>query len=335
MEDLKELTEQVARRTCSWPLGHWYWGDAICVDGLLAAGEAVPEAGERAAELLSFWAERVPRGYHDALAPGAAIASLVQEGELPAAAADRFLEAVDALPQLFPGVPALEPHLPQFRFGLCIDAVYHLPPALAAIGRLRSDEGLVRRAAQMALQMLERLRFPGGLAHWYDVAEQRNNQVAWSRGAGWALLGLLDTAALCGGLEVRADLLAAASELGGAIVEGVGPDGWSPVLGRPDLPRETSVAAFHLAAAHHPVSPLPNQGELHRLALSQLLGAIDGEGVLRGVSADVLPSWDRASYESFATEPSPWGQGVALRALAVLGGGRFVPGLPLRTGSSG
>lgn len=328
MEGLSEVTARVARRTCRWPLGHWYWGDAICVDGLLAAGGAFPEARERAAQLLRLWAERVPRGYHDALAPGAAIASLVEQGELPWAAAGRFLEAVEALPELYPGVPALEPHLPKFRFGLCIDALYHLPPALAAIGRLRSDERLLRRGGQMALLMLERLRFPGGFAHWYDVAEGRNNQVAWSRGAGWALLGLLDTAALSEDRTLQDGLTSAAAELGEAIAAGAGPYGWGPVLGRSDLPAESSVAAFLLAAERHPASPLPDREDLHRMAMNQLLAAIDAEGVCRGVSADVLPAWDPASYESFATEPSPWGQGVALRALAGLGGGRFVPGLP-------
>jgi hypothetical protein len=40
---------------------------------------------------------------------------------------------------------------------------------------------------------LDRLRCSGGWAQWYDVALERNNHVPWSRGAGWALLGLLDT----------------------------------------------------------------------------------------------------------------------------------------------
>ena len=54
--------------------------------------------------------------------------------------------AVEALPLLAEDVPPVEPHLPQFRIGLCIDAVYHLPPDLVAIGRLRSGELLVAGA---------------------------------------------------------------------------------------------------------------------------------------------------------------------------------------------
>ena len=124
-------------------------------------------------------------------------------------------------------------------------------------------------------------------------------------------------------------------EAGAAVLDAAGPDGWGPVLGRPDLPRESSVAAFYLAATRHPAWPLPNQRDLHRPALDQLLGDIDGQGVFRGVSADVLPTWDTTSYESFVTEPSPWGQGVALRALAALSGGHFVPGLPPGSATTG
>jgi hypothetical protein len=326
---------RVAHRSCRWPLAHWYWGDAILVDGLLAAAATVPSAGVRAVELIRGWLERVPPGYQDALGPGAAIASLVAGGTLPALAADRFLRAVDELPALFGEVPALEPHLPQFRFGLCIDAVYHLPPALAAIGRLRSDDRLLQRAARIALEMLDRLRCPGGFAHWYDVGEDRNNQMPWSRGVGWALLGALDTAFLCEEQELRSALLAVGRELWDALRAGFDSGGWSPLLGRPDLPREASVASFVVAAAHHPLRVVPASGAVYELARRQLLASVDEEGVCRGVSADVLPQWDPASYESFDTEPSPWGQGAGLRALVSLAGGGWIPGLPLPQGGRG
>ena len=299
------------------------------MDGLLTAGPAIPAARLRVGELLRGWLDRVPPGYHDALGPGAAIAAMVGDGELPASAAGRFLRAVEGLPLLFVDVPALEPHLPQFRFGLCIDAVYHLPPALAAIGRLRSDDRLIARAGRLVLQMLERLRCPGGFAHWYDVGQDRNNQVPWSRGVGWALLGALDTVALSEDPALREELVGVCRELWAALRDGAGPSGWGPVLGRQELSGETSVAAFVVVAAHHPVALFPAQGPLYELARHQLLQAIDREGVCRGVSADVLPRWERASYESFRTEPSPWGQGVALRAVAALAGHRWVPGLPL------
>ena len=299
------------------------------VDGLLAAGAFVPSASRRAVELLLGWLERVAPGHQDALGPGASIASLVGGGAVPDRGVDRFLGAVEALPLLFDDVPALEPHLPQFRFGLCIDAVYHLPPALAAIGRLRSDERMVARAGRLALQMLAPLRCPGGFAHWYDVGEDRNNQVPWTRGVGWALLGVLDTTALTGDQHVTAELVDLAAELWAALRDGAGPSGWGPVLGRPDLPQENSVAAFVVAAAHHPVAVVPAEGPLYHLALERLLSGIDEQGVFRGVSADVLPRWDPGTYERFQAEPSPWGQGVALRALAALAGDAWAPGLPL------
>ena len=329
MDRPADLLQTVADRSCRWPLSHWYWGDAILIDGLLAAGAFVPSAGRRAAELLLGWLEQVTPGHQDALGPGAGIASLVGEGALPARSVDRFLRAVEALPLLVGDVPALEPHLPQFRFGLCIDALYHLPPALAAIGRLRSDERLIARAGRLAMQMLARLRCPGGFAHWYDVGEDRNNQVPWSRGVGWALLGVLDTAALVEDRHLSAELVQVAAELWAALRDGAGPLGWGPLLGRPDLPPENSVAAFVVAAAHHPVVVVPAQGPLYQLAVERLISGIDEQGVFRGVSADVLPRWDPGTYERFQAEPSPWGQGVALRALAALAGAAWAPGLLL------
>ena len=67
-----DVLSRLALQTFRWPLGHWYWGDAICVDGLLAASPTIPAARLRAMELVRGWLDRVPPGYHDALAPGAA-----------------------------------------------------------------------------------------------------------------------------------------------------------------------------------------------------------------------------------------------------------------------
>ena len=53
-------------------------------------------------------------------------------------------------------------------------------------------------------------------------------------------------------------------------------------------------------------------------ARAAMMQAVIADGTYSGVSADVLPTWDLASYERFPVEPSPWGQGAALRALVAL-----------------
>lgn len=319
--NLRTLARRISERTALWPLGHWYWGDAIAVDGLLAIEECGLAPGrDHVLGTLRHWLGRVPPGYQDALGPGAAIARLVAEGDLPRIAQDRFLTAIESLPRLYGEVPALEPHLPRFRFGVCIDAVYHLPPALATAGRAGGDDALVARAAVMAEEIMDRLRCQGGWAQWYDVAQNRNNAVPWSRGVGWAALGVMDTVALAEGVAETGPLKALAGELLHRLVETQGPKGhWGPVLGRDDLPVESSVAAFFVAAATHPqAASLAVPRESIEAAVRAVQESIDADGVVRGVSADVFPDWNSATYESFSVEPSPWGQGAALRALAAL-----------------
>ncbi len=317
---LDALSARLAERSRAWALAHWYWGDAILVDGLLELGDGGLEAArEQALELLRRWLETVPPGPGDALAPGAALARMEAEGELPREALDRFLDALERLPLLFRDVPSLEPHLPRFRFGVCIDALYHLPPALAAAARRRGRPELAERALRICIQLLHVLRCEGGWAQWYDAALGRNNGVPWSRGAGWALLGLLDTARQLP--DRSAPLEEPTLELLRRLVATQGAGGhWGPVLGRRDLPEESSVAALFVAAAGHPAAPTVDAAAVAR-ARAAVLGSLDPGGVYLGVSADVLPDWDPRSYESFRVEASPWGQGAALRALAAMARG--------------
>lgn len=318
--DLVAIGSRVAERTRDWPLGYWYWGDAIAIDGLLAMAQVgQAKIADHVLDQLGGWLRSVPPGYQDALAPGAAIAQLVARGDLPEMAAERFLTAIDGLPILFGAVPVLEPHLPQFRFGLCIDAVYHLPPALAALGAHRDDQRLLARAVKVAVEMLSRLRCREGWAHWYDAGHGRNNGIPWTRGAGWATLGALDTLAWTRGQVADGQLRELAQEILATLSGDQQASGhWPPVLGRHDLSSETSVAAFFVAAALHPEVTWPLEVSALLSAEHALLGSIGDDGTYLGASADVLPAWDPISYERFRVEPSPWGQGAALRALAAM-----------------
>jgi len=310
--------ERLARRTTDWRFFSWYWGDAIAVDGLLSAADVLgqPELHDYVVQTLDRWSSGCPPCLDDALAPGAAIARLAGEGVLSGRAIDRFLVAVDRLPMLTGPVPALEPHRQAYRFGVCIDALYHLPPGLAAIARLRDDPALARRAVLIAEEILRLTRCPAGWAQWYDAALRRNNAVAWSRGLGWALLGCLDTIACAGGIAPVAALEDATGSLLGTLAEAQLPDGhWPAVLGHPGAPAETSTAAFFVAGALHSCAPATIPAATVDISLRACLAAVDSGGVYTGVSADVLPSWEPGDYLSFAVEPSPWGQGAALRAL--------------------
>jgi rhamnogalacturonyl hydrolase YesR len=217
-------------------------------------------------------------------------------------------------------VPSLEPHRLVFRYGVCIDAVYHLPATYALAARWRDDADLAHRAVRIAVDSMHVLRCESGWAQWFDPTRRRNNAVAWSRGMGWAVLGLLDLVQLLEGREA-----AEAADLAGEVLERLAatqaPDGnWAEVLDHAPAGIETSTATFYVAAALHPATPglvaLP--AEVLARATSACERALADDGTYTGVTTDVLPSWDVKTYENCPTEPSPWAQGAAVRAFAAL-----------------
>jgi rhamnogalacturonyl hydrolase YesR len=164
------------------------------------------------------------------------------------------------------------------------------------------------------------LRCKSGWAQWFDPTRKRHNEVAWSRGMGWAILGLLDLMQLSEGqgTDEVADLAAAVLL---RLADTQAPDGnWAGVLDHGPADRETSTAAFYVAAALHPASrglvPLP--AAVLQRATQACHRALADDGTFTGVTADVLPSWDIETYEHCPTEPSPWAQGAAVRAFAAL-----------------
>jgi rhamnogalacturonyl hydrolase YesR len=327
-ECVTECYRRVAERTGRWRHYSWYWGDAIAVDGVLAGSKLAPAGGREAVvSQLAHWARTAPDSFDDVLAPGLAIADLVQAGELDRQARDRWLHSVDRLPALACGLPALEPHRLTFRFGFCIDALYHLPPALAACGIEDGDPERVRSATALMLRGVDLLTCSTGWAQWYDDAVVRNNAIAWSRGIGWALLGLLDLLDQLDRAEgfIPPSDVVRAEEHATAMLERLATtqldDGnWAAVLGDELAPAETSTAAFFVAAALHrrrlPAWSPP--ADVLTRAESAVLASVSDDGVIDGVSADILPAWDITGYREFACEPSPWGQGAALRALAAM-----------------
>ena len=319
-QDLQVL-RSVAKRTVRFRFGTWYWGDAIAIDGLLGADQVIGGSNRDAVVgCLDHWTRLAPTAFDDALVPGRAVLQLVADGSLPRAAADRVVAALERLPMLDGTIPALEPHKPQFRFGVCIDALYHLPSMILLAGDYRGDPDAERTAIRVATGILEVLRCPTGWAQWYDFSLGRNNAISWSRGLGWAVLGLLDLLALVDH-GAAGNLVEATGNILATLASEQAPSGhWPAVLADSQAAEETSTAAFFVAAALHPEAALvgiPSRTKVEA-ATAAVLQAVTADGTYRGVSADVLPSWDLASYERFPVEPSPWGQGAALRALVAL-----------------
>ena len=132
---LSDLT-RVADRLLDWRFHCWYWGDAIAIDGLMEAhGLSAGAYRDHVVDMVQRWHRSCPPNFDDVLAPGAAIIQLIMDGDLPAAAGDRMIDLLEGLPTAYGAVPALEPHRPAFRHGLCIDLVYHLPLTYARLAQ--------------------------------------------------------------------------------------------------------------------------------------------------------------------------------------------------------
>lgn len=320
--DIHELLERAAERTTRWQYFAWYWGDAIAVDGLLEANTVgVSSARADVVASLRRWLANCPENFDDVLAPGRAIVDLVVAGDLSTSAVDRFIGAVDRLPLLDGVIPALEPHRPTWRFGVCIDAIYHLPVALAAAALWREDEVLLRRSLLMAERTVELLECPTGWAQWYDDTVGANNGIAWSRGIGWALLGLLDLLQMVDDESLAGSLPAVVRRMFDRLAETQGPNGqWRSVLNDDEAAYEASTSAFFVACALHPaaIARYPVPSHVLDRAKSAVIASVDPEGIAQGVSTDILPGWDITPYRVFDIAPSPWGQGAALRALVAL-----------------
>ena len=312
---------QAAERTTDWRFHCWYWGDAIAIDGLMEAHAWAPAGGyrEHVLEICRRWNSRCPPNFDDVLAPGATLIQLVIDGDLPASAAERVLERLEGLPCVVGCVPALEPHRPAFRFGVCIDAVYHLPATYAMAARWSGDSRLAQKAVRLAIECMQVLRCEAGWAQWFDPTQRRNNQVAWSRGLGWAVLGLFDLVRLLDGVGC-AEVADVAAQILHRLAQTQDPDGnWRAVLDDPEAESETSTAAFYVAAALHPAARgLALSSEAVERALGACSRALASDGTYTGVTADVLPSWDINTYRHCPTEPSAWGQGALLRALSAV-----------------
>jgi hypothetical protein len=316
--------ERTLQRSLRWRHLVWYWGDAILLDALASS----PPGRALAAAEIRAWSQTAPDSFDDCLAPGATIVDLARSGDVDRVAVRRFLASVDRLPAMECGLPALEPHRLAFRFGFCIDALYHLPPALVAAGAWTDEPDRIDAATEMMFRGVELLKCPAGWAQWYDDTVQRNCAIAWSRGVGWALLGVLDLLGeLDGAGAGRAQDIAHLQTIAGSMLDRLSAtqetDGnWRAVLEDTLAPTETSTAAFYVAAALHPMTSRfwTAPPEILAAAETSVLASIDENGIATGVSADILPAWKINGYRSFECEPSPWGQGAALRALGAMAG---------------
>ncbi|MFN8518131.1 MAG: glycoside hydrolase family 88 protein [Chloroflexota bacterium] len=207
-----------------------------------------------------------------------------------------------------------------------MDCLHFDPPFFAHLGRLTGDRAWLERAVTEALGHGRLLRDDGtGLYHHFWLERTgRAYAPGWGRGQGWALLGLLDVVGQldASGVEVagRDAVARAALELATAMVARQREDGhWHAMVDEPASGDETSTAAFMAAGFHRgvalgvlPAGVFLPAGER---AWSATVRAIDGSGLLTGVSAAVYSSTEPRHYHHVPRGLDvPWGQGTVLVA---------------------
>lgn len=315
MTGIEHTIGAVAERTMRWQQASYYWGDAIAYDGLIEASDLLSAGWAQAiAARLERWSARAVDAFDDALAPGAAAVKLVENGMLDVSAVTRIVAALTRLDTV-EGVPLLRPNVPQWRDLIWVDSLYHVPSGLVSAGRLLGDDALIDRGIAAARGAIGLLRTSDAIGHAHDAGLGRSTGIDWTRGIGWAVLGLFDTIGLAPHAAEQAGLTAEAERLLEALHAAQRPNGrWASVLGRPDADDETSVSGFWLAAALHPVRAA-DADDASEHALAGLLESIDADGTVTGVSHDTHVTWSIDDYTHPATLASPWGQGAALRGL--------------------
>lgn len=351
---LRDVAAKAADLLMSYPWKLWFWGDSIGLEGLLDAAELTGDAkyAGYVYGLFKAWIAREKfRSKFDYTAAGVALlrvfgltgdSALLEAAKRHAlymsgfrktksGAALRYEDAAFELP------PELPPNHPEFDLwrelaaevqdgGPCIfvDSMHFDGPFFAALYGATEDDAYRQLALDNVLPQIDLLYDPvDKLFHhfWIERTAGRNG-VAWGRGNGWGLLGLVETlehlpAHDPGAIRIK-DVLRKVLKRMAELQDRAG--GWHTVLTDTDSYIESSVAAFVISAAsramlHGWVDP-DTYKPVVELAMRSLLENVRADGLLDGVSYETFPSTSAQHYRRMPRGGVlPWGQGPLLAAL--------------------
>ncbi len=327
----------------------WFYGDSIGFEGLLAASELLGDGrwASLARGFIRGWATR-GRPYRelDNTAPGLAMCLIAerQSDEIVLEVAKDLADYLRSRPMIgdgawvsFARAPLREPYggavLPAAEqtlmadpgAGVYVDCLHFDPPFFVQLGRLVGDDELVELGIGQALAYVSMLQDPvGGLFHHFWLERTgRAYAMGWSRGQGWALLGLLDVLrGMPDTHPTRPALSQATRALADAMVRCQRPGGdWYAVAHMPESGTEASTSAFMAAGLRRGVDDGVLDPETHgpaaEAAWHATLAMVDDRGELRDVSAAVWSSTAESHYHHVPKGFTvPWGQGPLLVAAA-------------------
>jgi unsaturated rhamnogalacturonyl hydrolase len=346
----RTLLAKAADALIGYPFTGWHYGDSVGFEGLLAASELLedPSYFGFAHGFMRAWAARGEEHRElDNTAPGHAMCIVCERSDdrllLEAAVGlARFLlsrRMVAGVYAAFERAPLIEPYdgsalhsdarelLALPGPGVFVDCMHFDPPFLVHLGALCGDQELIDAGAEQALAAVRLLQDPdsGIFNHFYLKRTGRRYGYGWSRGQGWALLGLLDVLELLpGGHRSRAPLAEALRRLAGGLAVTQDRSGhWPALVDVTDAVLEPSAALFFAAGLARGVRLGlldDTMCDIAARAFAAGLDAVDDAGIVRGVSKAVWACTERGHYLAVPTgEALPWGQGPLLLAAAEFG----------------
>ncbi len=331
---LESVGDRLAARAWADGLDTWFWGEAVCLLGLLrlaaARGRAVPP------EVVSWFEEKtaqaVPLEHVNHLAPGAALALVLPERPSLAPA---LLELTDWFDSAAGAMRDERGTLEHWPGGVWADTVFMAGTFLGHAAAATGDLSRLQEFSRQVVLHADVLQGDDGLyvhgSHRGEVVRCR-----WGRANAWCALASVELLEIAAGVDpdtldslgltaqlahVRAVLVRQLQALASTQPEhGV----WSVLVDdHPEVAGlvETSAAAGIGAAMLRATRLLPElPDEVRRagwLAVRGALAYVDDDGALTRTSAGTVLQLVPFGYGVIRDDRvQPWGQGLALHAVA-------------------
>lgn len=315
---------RAARKALELDRRAWFWGEAVAFDSAALAADVIGDADLRNAvsRILVAWSREMlsrPTQPADVYAPLSAMLRLRQGGG-PGELLDAAVKVADHVIAAPSEDGAYLHELQGYPPMVFVDFIYYAGPYLGQVALSTGDPRYLDAAVQQTLGHLRRLQDPrnGLVDHVYDPGRGGTNGVAWGRGNGWALLGLVDTLAIVPadhagregierGLRAMLEACLASQDESGM---------WHTILDDPSSPLESSVAAFFYAAfakAQRMVLTDSDVLAATTKAWDAIMSKVREDGGFP-ISMTEWPDWDPLAYYRRPTGINAWGQGCLVRA---------------------
>ena len=334
--EVRPVLERLAKRSGGELLvKEPHWGDAILCDALVHAS-AILDSDAPLQAAIGWFEPRLSRGPKltgwfwvwaaEALAAvGLHLVThradfLNYAGEVVAAFETTTTRTADGA--IVPHPPALE---------VWVDVAYFTAPAMAAVGRLLNDDGLLERALDQLLVHHKYLVDLRTQLCWHVayVDKGTHSQCLWARGNSWFAIAATEVIGVLGPragerrFEPKvASVKAALARQLNAVVGLQDESGlWHTVIDRKDSYLESSAAAgFALALGRtlaHRMQGIDREsaGAAYERTIAAICSKVNERGDFVGVSRQTPPG-DFAFYNSIEVGTAPFGAGICMIALS-------------------